>query len=305
MSQRDVLAELHAVRLEAPADLRERIRLVAAADTTPPRRRVTWRRAFVVAIPVAAVVAAAAVLARPSHHQAVRPEVVHGAAQNFRAAAIPATPKRVQTVGTTLTLRIPTAAGVSDALQRAVRITTSLSGYAASVHEQTQGKHAQATLTLKIPRANVQQAMTRLSRLGTITGEHIDVTDRQSGLDATDREIARLQRQLKALRAQTPPNAKLISAVTAHIQLLQRAEAATRRAAHYATVHLALSTPPAPASHHGHGRLHGIVVGLTWLGIGAVYVLALGLPVAIVAVLTWLAYRTVRRRREDQLLSGR
>jgi len=307
MSQRDVLAELRAVRLEAPAELRERVRLVAAAAATPPRRRITWRRALVVSLPVAAALAAAVVLTRPSHHPAVRPEISYGAVTSGRPLLVPPTPRnRVQTVGTTLTLRIPTADGVSDALKRALQITASLSGYPASVHEQTHGKAASATLTLKIPRAHLQQAMNRLSRLGTITGEHVDVTDRQAGLNATDREIARLQRQLKTLRAQTPPNTKLIAAVTAHIERLQRAEAATRRAAHYATVQLSLSTPPPPApAQHRHGPFHGIVVALRWLGIGAVYALALGLPVALVVALCWLAYRTIRKRREDALLNAR
>ena len=307
MSQRDVLAELRAARIEAPPELRDRIRLVAAAGATPPHRRITWRRALVVALPVAAAVAAAVALTRPSHHapRAV-PGVNYGAVTSGRPLLVPPTPRnRVQTVGTTLTLRIPTADGVSDALKRALQITASLSGYPASVHEQTHGNAASATLTLKIPRAHLQQAMTRLSRLGTITGEHVDVTDRQAGLNATDREIARLQRQLKALRAQQPPNTKLIAAVTAHVERLQRAEAATRRAAHYATVHLGLATPaPTPATH-GHGPFHGILVGLTWLGIGAVYALALGLPVAIVLAGAWFLYRAIRRRREDALLNGR
>jgi hypothetical protein len=44
------------------------------------------------------------------------------------------------------------------------------------------------------------------------------------------------------------------------------------------------------------------VVALTWLGIGAVYALAIGTPVAILLVLIWLAVRVVRRRRENALL---
>lgn len=291
MSQRDVLAELQAARVTAPPELRERIRLVAAAGTPPPRR-VTRRRALVVAVPVAAAIAAAVVFTRPAHHRAELRSQPFAAKRTAGATAegslVPRpTPGRVQSIGTTLVLRIPTAEGVSDAVKRALAITASLGGYPAAVHAQTHGTTATATLTLKVPRRHVQAAMARLGGLGTITREELSIADRQAGLNATDREIARLQRQLKELRAQTPPNAVRIAAVTAHIQRLQRAEAQTRLTSSYATIHLALGTPPAAAPAR-HGELFG---------------LALGLGAALVAVLAWLAFRTVRRRREAALLN--
>jgi cytochrome c biogenesis protein CcdA len=42
---------------------------------------------------------------------------------------------------------------------------------------------------------------------------------------------------------------------------------------------------------------------LFWLGIGAVYVLVLGIPLALLGLLIALIVRAVRRRREDALLS--
>jgi hypothetical protein len=53
---------------------------------------------------------------------------------------------------------------------------------------------------------------------------------------------------------------------------------------------------------HEHGPLHGVGVALKWLGVGAVYALAIGAPVALLLGLVWLAVRTVRRRRENALL---
>ncbi|HEX3806219.1 MAG TPA: DUF4349 domain-containing protein [Gaiellaceae bacterium] len=306
MSPRDVLAELREAQVAAPADVRERVRLLAAADPTTPARRFTWKRSLVVALPVAAAIAGAFVLTRPSHHVkdqlqlAKAPPVLSTQIQHGSAAApafVPSARSRVQIVGTTLSLRIPNAQGVSDAVKRAVQITTSLSGYASSVHEQTHGKTASADLTLKVPRAHVQQAVSRLSQLGTITAEQVSVTDKQAGLNATDREIARLQKQLAATTG-----TKQRAALTSHIQSLQRSEAQLRRAAHYATIHLTLATPPAPAKTRHHGPLHGVGVALRWLGIGAVYALAIGLPVAIVLALCWFAIRLIRRRREEALL---
>jgi hypothetical protein len=213
----------------------------------------------------------------------------------------------VQRYGAALTLRVPTPDGVSAGVQRALRITAALGGHPDSVHATSQGRTAHAELVLRIPRRNVQRAVTRLSQLGTITGEKVDVQDLQAGLDATSRTIARLQRQLTDLRAQTqtPAIARQIAALTARIASLQRAEANTVRTASFATVRLNLATPPVKVapSHTQHSPFHWLWRALLWLGIGAVYVLVLGIPLALLGLLIALIVRAVRRRREDALLS--
>jgi hypothetical protein len=212
----------------------------------------------------------------------------------------------VQVYGAYLALRLSSATAVSDGVKSALRIASSLGGYPATVHASSEAKVASADLVLKIPRAHVQEAMTRLSALGTITGEQVDIQDKQAALNATDRKIARLQKQLSELRTQTPTTttAKRIAALEAQISRLQRGEAATRRTAHYATVQLHLTSAKAVVPHkQGHGPLHGVVVALTWLGIGAVYALAIGTPLVVLALLVWLVVRMIRRRREDALLS--
>lgn len=318
MSQRDLTAELRATHVAAPDELRDRIRLIAAADCTPTQRRFTWRRALVVALPVAAAIAASIVFTRPAHRSTQPPVergIAHGSA-TFKAARIPHTPAlgvpapsrtRPQRYGANLTLLVPNATRVSDGVKRALRVAQSLGGYATSVHATTKGPSAHAELTLKVPRAHVQEAIARLSVLGTITGEQVDLQDLQAGLNATDRRIALLQRQLKNLRAQpsSAANDRRIAALVARIQKLQRSEAATVRDARYATIGLRLATPVAAHAAPGHGRLHGVVVALTWLGIVLVYALALGVPVLLLAGLCWLLVRTFRRRREDALLSRR
>jgi hypothetical protein len=294
MSQRDLVAELRSARIEAPANVRARVRLIAAADTTPSRRRVTWRRALVVALPVAAAVAATVIVTRPSHHDNA---ATHGAAierasvpstldKTFGAQAVPApSTTRVQRYGATLRLRVANTTAVSNGATRAIRIARSLGGYESAVHTNLNGDNGAADLTLRIPRANVQQAVARLSKLGAVTSEQVDITDLTAGLNATDRTIARLQRRLAALRAQNAPPAQ-IAAVTAQIQRLQRGESATTRSAHYATLRLHLGTAPRVVDHH-YTR-NGIVLGAC--------VLAL-------LLVGWFAARIVRRRREDALLS--
>jgi hypothetical protein len=316
MSQRDLAAELRASRVPAPDDVRERVRLIAAGDTSTPSPRFTWRRAAIVALPVAAAVAAAIVFTRPGteqqHGAFVRGLQTTPAAQDRAArthsafGSVPAPlAKRVQQYEAWLSLGLPSSRRVSSAVARAQRIVTSLGGYPVSINADSSSKNASADLTFKVPRIHVQEAIAQLSALGTISGEHVNVQDLEAGLNATDREILRLQRELGDLRAQrqTAPVKRRAATITAHIQRLQRASAGTRRTAHYATVSLHLATPQPTARSRHHGPLHGLVVALRWLGIGAIYVLVLGVPALLVAWLGWIAVRTIRRRREDALLS--
>jgi hypothetical protein len=318
MSQRDLVAELRAAHVEAPPEVRERVRLIAAGAPAPPRR-ITWRRALVVVVPIAAAIAATLVFTRPPKHEQTALDLAHrsgpvtiapsvGATAHTpsaKALAIPSTTARVQTYDATLSLRVEHAGDVSDGVKRALRIATSLGGYSQSVHAETHGSRAVADLKLKIPRSRIQLAMAKLSQLGTITDENVSTVDKTALLNATDREIARLQKQVATLRAepQSPDNDRRIAALVTRIEHLQRGEATTRRTAHYATVDLHLETPLVTVvQKHKHGPLHGVGVALTWLGIGAVYALAVGAPVAVLLVLAWLGVRVVRRRRENALL---
>ncbi len=66
-----------------------------------------------------------------------------------------------------------------------------------------------------------------------------------------------------------------------------------------------MTTRPAPAPvHKGHGPLHNLGVAFRWIGIVAVYVVALAAPFVLLGVLVWLVVRAVRRRRENDLLGS-
>ena len=323
MSQRNLAAELRSARITAPPQVREHVRLIASADTTRTNR-FTWKRALVVVLPAAAAIAAVIVVSRPAPEKTIvhgeiatlrsavtTPQsadagVAHGAAKSFAPIAPAPTPGRVQQYEASLSLRLSSVEAVSTAVQRALRIAQSLGGYPVNVDAGSRATSASADLTLKVPRAHVREAVARLSQLGTITAEHLDIQDLEAGLNTTDRTIARLQSTLVALRTgeQTPTVQKQIATLTNRIVSLQRAKASTLRTAHYATVSLHLATPAAAArraSHHG--PLHWLLVALTWFGIGLVYVLVLGTPVLLLAALVWFVVRIVRRRREDALLS--
>jgi hypothetical protein len=319
MSQPELTRALRAARPVAPDELRERVRLVAAHAAPPPRRLLTWRRALVVALPIAAAVAAGVLVTRPSH-RAARPAPLpyekaaataqpsHAAAQGRAVAPLqpPSSAKRLQRYSASLQLRVPSTAAIPNAAKQAVAIANGLGGYAAYVSVNAGGKSGYAEIRLRVPKTHVQEAIRALSALGQIVGENVQVEDVQAGVNATDRLIARLQRNLAALRAQesTPAVERRILALTARIQQLQRGRAAAVRDARYATIELTLSTPqPRAPAPHSPGPFHGLAAAFRWIGIGLVYALAIAAPFAIVGALAWLGLRALRRRREDALLS--
>src|SRR4051794_11514205 len=145
MSQRDLVAELRAARVEVPPEVRERVRLIAAAAPAPPRR-VTWRRTAVVLVPAVLAIAAAVLVTRQSHHpqsafdalgtQTAGPLHAELAAPTHtpagtvrKALTVPSAPGRAQQYDASLSLRFDNADQVSDAVKRALRITSSLGGY--------------------------------------------------------------------------------------------------------------------------------------------------------------------------------
>ena len=320
MSQRDdLLNRLRESRPMAPAELREHVRRIAEGAATPPRRRLTRRRALVVAVPVAAAVAGAAILfpGGRSHPGAVPPERSYQAPAAAKSAAsgapsdqaaLPAPiPDRVQRITTSLELRLPTTRAVSDATKQAVAITRSLGGYPKALNVDAEGRTGYASLVLRIPKQNVERAVSRLSALGTIVGENVRIQDLQAQVDATTRKIARLEARLSYWQSQ-PTSTEVeqhVAALTAQIAKLRRGRAGTIHAASYATVSVQMTTKPAPAPvHKGHGPLHNLGVAFRWVGIGAVYFLALAAPFVLVGVLVWLVLRAVRRHRENELLSS-
>ena len=338
MSQPDLLAEIRAARPVAPAELRGRVRELAATAPAPRRRlslSFSWRRAVLVAVPVAAalVVAGLVVQQRGDGQKAAAREsgsdvlatfspggvtdqaapapalkaAAHAASSGAAAAASPpANASRAQKYSATLTLRLPTAKAVSDATNEALAIAAGLGGYPLSVNVDAARRDGEAYLTLRVPRGRVQVAVRKLGALGTIVAENFEVQDVQAGIDTTGRRIARLQRKLIALRAQpqTEETAKTVAALEKQLERLRLQRAATLRATKYATVRLRMETPaPAAAEHHENGPLHGLGVAFHWLWVGGVYALALAGPLLLVALLVWLLVRGVRRRREEALLS--
>ena len=223
-----------------------------------------------------------------------------------RIAPAPST-TRVQRYGAYLALRVPTPDGVSTGVKQALRITRSLGGYAGSVHAAAAGTSGSADLTLKVPRTHVQEAIARLSALGTITAEQVDVQDLQAGLDATDRTIARLQRRLAALRAQPQSAANDARSRSARPRRSRACSAPRRpRSGRPATPRSACtSAPPLPKPAPGTTTARCTASASCSAGSGSAPSTCSRSERRCCSSswLVWLVARTIRRRREDALLS--
>ena len=237
MTVNEIVDELGAARPRASDALR--LQVLTHASVPPTRRpslgeRVRGRRRTMLALPVAAGLAVAAAVAvgitqsspapvareavsSPSQDTAVRsvgaqppaalagPQV--GSATSRSKAPAPAI-GRAQRYTATLTLGVDDTDALSSATQQALAIARDLGGYVVSVQYAT-GESGVASLTLRVPSTQAATAVTRLSDLGTILAQNVQIDDLQESLDALGREIERARAQIAALtaaidRAETP-----------------------------------------------------------------------------------------------------
>jgi hypothetical protein len=232
-SSPDLIQELRASRPAAPADLRARVRELAAQQPAVApslferlRRRLPERRLVLVALPAAATLAIAAAgvvgLARSdaptteafSEHLTARDKAVPessvpgaalptvtttlGAADASRPAAT-ADP-RAQRTSATLTVEVADSGGVSHSAQKALDLTRRLGGHVVSASVVT-GDGASAAITVRVPSARVQEAVVQLSALGHIVSQQVSIEDLQATLDQLERRERSVRAQIAALTA--------------------------------------------------------------------------------------------------------
>ncbi|MDX6684920.1 MAG: hypothetical protein QOF86_1048 [Baekduia sp.] len=225
-----------------------------------------------------------------------------------------ATPRKVQRAAE-LTLT-PAADGVQDTADGVVRETQAAGGYVQQSQVATQDGGGDATFTLRIPSARLDDALARLSRLahvGALQQSATDITaatvsaadrlgdaraERQALLNALGR--ATTDRQIASLKARLRDNRSEIAARKGALD-------AQRRRADLATVGVTITAVGA-AGHGGGGSwtprdaLHDAGRVLEVAGGIALIALAVLLPVGVLAALGLLASRTVRRHRREAAL---
>jgi Domain of unknown function (DUF4349) len=239
-----------------------------------------------------------------------------GALTDLGMAPVGPTPGRAQDVEATLTVKVADSDHVSRAAQDALDLTRSLGGHVLSA-SVTAGEDANANLTARIPVAKTQEAVTRLSALGTIVSQHVSIQDLQERLDALLRHARSLRAQIVRITAKLESehlSAEERAALELRRQSLRSALRSyrqdirsTRSVARFSTIQLSVVTPASqgvvvPPSRLGRSLDKALDV-LVWEGIAALVVLLIAAPLAVLAVAAWLASRIYRRHEDERLLA--
>jgi hypothetical protein len=221
---------------------------------------------------------------------------------------------RAQRYVANLTLAVEDTDALSEATQRALTIARDLGGYVVAVQYAT-GADGAASVTLRVPSARAGDAVTRLSGLGTIVAQNVQIQDLQESLDGLDRELERLRARIAALTAQlertTSPadRARLIeqrAQAQAQLRELRASRAATAAEARNATIQLELRTEegsevvPTGGSRLDRALDRALEV-LAWEAVVALAIAVAAAPLVLVGVAVW-GTRKARRRREDERL---
>ncbi len=325
-SSPDLIHELRASRPSTPAELRARIRELAAerpARAQRARWRFPLRRGPLIAVPAAAalaiVTAGVVGLTRPerptvSGENAPTPTRLANAPAPAYGAADAAAP-RAQRVSATLTVEVKDSDAVSRAAQDALDLTRTLGGYVVS-SSVTTGEQGNASLTVRVPVAKVQDAIAGLSGLGRIVAQQVTVDDLQEQLDQLQRSRASLVVQITRITARLETedlDAETTAALEARrrnlrseLRATRSGIAATKAEARMSSIQLAIVTPDsgvaAPGSRINRTIDEALNV-LAWEGVIALGILIVVAPFALVGVAVWLARRLYRRHEEERLLA--
>jgi hypothetical protein len=234
------------------------------------------------------------------------------------ASGVPApNPARHQDYQADLRVRVRDLDALGEKSADAMRITQDLGGYVASVTQSsTSGEPGEAYLVLRVPVGRVEDAMIRLSSLGTVLSQNVSIVDLENVVRRQRLRIQSLRIQIARITAalQQPglaPDVKLRLQFQLDDARRSLADAtgrnkATLRAAALSRISLALTTEKAVAAKHRSGRFGSAVShALDFLaGAGAVAlaaVIVLG-PLAAIVLLLWWGVRTYRRREAQRLL---
>jgi Domain of unknown function (DUF4349) len=342
MTVNEIVDQLRAARPTASDALRLQVMTVAsappvAAPTVRDRFRLPRRLALVVpaAAGLAVVSAVAIGISRPdstAREAATPPSTVQRSTTPSGAEAFSGPPAdasateaqkavpgpvtgRAQRYSANLTLAVEDTDALSEATQRALAIANDLDGYVVSVQYAT-GDDGAASLTLRVPSARAGEAVTRLSDLGTIVGQSVQIQDLQESLDGLDRELERLRAQIAALNAALaraesgPERARLLerrAQAQAQLRELRANRSATAELARNATIQLELRTEETGTAAPGSRLDRALDKALAVLAWEAVAVLAIAValaPLGLVAAAVWATRRARRRQEEDRLLSS-
>ena len=342
MTVNEIVDELRTTRPRASDALRLHVMTVAARPVprTPTLgERLRARRSLAVLVPAGAALAVAAAVVvgvtrsgSTSPVQSAAPDAARsgatGTAERSLAAPPPAADAttaqkgapgpiagRAQRYSAALSLQVDDTDALSSATQQALAIARDLGGYVVSVHYAT-GDEGAASVTLRVPSSNAADAVTRLSSLGTILAQNVQIDDLQATLDTLDRREQQLRARIAALtvaidRADSEAERARLEEqrgqARSALRDVRASHAATSAEARNATIQLDVRTKQdsgvaVPGSRLDRALDKALAV-LAWEGVILLAVAIAAAPLALVAAAAWATRRTRRRREEDRLLA--
>jgi uncharacterized protein DUF4349 len=351
----DLVAQLRELDTNAPDSLRARVRALGEPDAPATLRdrwtTIRWRRAVLVAAPACLAVLLSVAAVRGlissgggSQTEAAATSTVSGAAgaqhgrvnipptwraapqeQSFDKAAGTALSSgvggggRPAHVDASLRIRVADLDRLTDRTSAAMQIVRSLGGYVASVQQSSRtGSTGEADLLMRVPVGKVDEALMRLSSLGTVLDQHLSIVDLKQTLDQERRriqslryQVARLQQALQSPSLPADVRLRLQFQLQAARQSLGQATGGRKQTLQQAAVSdvsLVLTTPRAAgATKHHEGRVgraaHDAGAFLVAAGAVALFVLIAVSPLAVLVALWLYGTRAYRRREERRLLA--
>jgi hypothetical protein len=184
-------------------------------------------------------------------------------------------PGQLQRFEAELGLRVDDVDALSGATKQAQQIAHDHGGTVASLqYDAPSAGVGTAQITLRIPTAQVEDALAELSQLGTIVGQRYGIQDLQQQADSlqtqieqTQRRIAQILTQLESTTLSNENRVVLQSRLdAARLKLtgLRESLRSTRAEAATSTVNVTLTTEEIEAVPVGGSRLDGIKDVLAW-----------------------------------------
>jgi hypothetical protein len=326
----ELVGDLRALPTAAPESVRQRVR---ALGEPAPRRtfpQLPWRRSLLVLAPACALALVSAAVvhgvlnsgASPQRQTLTYERGVAGesVAPTTRSPVVPPDASRHQDYEASMTLRVKDLDALTDRTNEAMQVARSFGGYVASVEQSTRaGQPGEADLMLRIPVGRVEEAMVRLSELGTVLGRQVSVVDLEQTLRQQRARILRLKlfiaRATEQLKGSLPADVRLrlqlqLQQARDELARVTRANGATLNEAALSHVALTLTTQRAatPAHKTGTGRFGRAAgeAGSFLAGAGAVilFLLIVLSPLIVLVVAGAIGLRAYRRREERRLLAA-
>jgi hypothetical protein len=200
-----------------------------------------------------------------------------------------------------------------------MRIVREYGGYVASVEQSAAaGQPGQADLVLRVPVARVQDALVRLSALGTVTERHLSIQDLEQVVQQQRARILQLKlfiaRATEQLKGSLPADVRLrlqlqLEEAQGNLSRATSANKGTLREANLSRISLTLTTQQAVGltKKGGEGRAERAARDaasfLASVGAVLLFLLIVLSPLIVLAGLSIWGTRLYRRREAGRLLA--